>query len=75
MRGCMGCGRALLRHNGNGLNLDRDVLGEAGQGLRLLHRVSVKGPPVTSLPRACDSDEWVATHVRGYRSPGAVVAP
>ena len=52
-----------------------DVLGEAGQGLRLLHRVSAKGPPLTALPRACDSDEWVATHVRGYRSPGAVVVP
>lgn len=36
-----------------------DILGLPGQGLRLLHRVSVKGQPVTSLPRDCDSVEWL----------------
>ena len=36
-----------------------DILGLPGQGLRLLHRVSVKGPPVTSLPRRCDPQEWL----------------
>jgi alpha-ketoglutarate-dependent taurine dioxygenase len=37
-----------------------DILGLPGQGLRLLHRVSVKGQPVPSLPRDCDSADWLA---------------
>eukprot|EP01051_Picozoa_sp_SAG22_P005918 SAG22_NODE_367_length_11613_cov_11.955011_9_plen_367_part_00 len=54
-----------------------EILGKPGQGLRLHHRVSVKGVPVSRLPRdtavTAESDEWVEEHVRGYRTPLGVL--
>ena len=48
------------------------MLGLAAQGLRLLHRVSVKGEPASELPRS-DDRRWAEAHVRGYRSAAAVL--
>lgn len=54
-----------------------EFLGVRGQGLRLLHRVSVKGAPRAKLPRNndCDTIEWRQQHVRGYQTPLSVIFP
>ena len=47
---------------------DAKRVGFRRQGLRTLHRVSVKGAPAASLPRD-DEEGWLAEHTRGYRTP------
>ena len=50
-----------------GVPTNQSLLALGRQGLRTLHRVSVKGAPAASLPR--DNEEgWLAEHTRGYRT-------
>ena len=41
-----------------------EILGLPAQGLRLHHRVSTKGSPVSRLPRDCDEDDWIMARFR-----------
>ena len=47
--------------------MTQSLLALGRQGLRTLHRVSVKGAPAASLPRH-DEEGWLAEHTRGYRT-------